>query len=203
MRHGETVANSEDKMCGWYNSPLTEKGRTIAAVTGKGMKKAGIKFDCAFTSPLDRAKETCSIILKESGNERTPVYINENIKEINAGIWENQYKPTSGKETIIDSRLFDIYSDNPLNLGVFPGGESVIHSIERSQNELKRIAKLNYESVLLSSHGFIGRSMINFIFEDPSDFWHGTLPKNCSVIIIETDGENFRIVEKDKIFYEE
>lgn len=203
LRHGETVANSEGKMQGWLNSPLNEKGRLIAAKTGEGLKKAGIKFDCAFTSTLDRAVETCSLVLENSGNKGIPVYPNDNFREVCAGYWEGEYKPTINGNTVIKMDDFLLYSRDPFTFAKFPGGETVVHSMERSQTELKRIAKLDYDSILISSHGFVTRAMLNFIFDNPGDFWQGCVPKNCSITIVETDGTDFRLVEKDKIFYDE
>ena len=39
-RHGETVWNVENKICGMTDSPLTEKGRAQAAQLGEAVRPA-------------------------------------------------------------------------------------------------------------------------------------------------------------------
>ena len=49
VRHGQTVWNVENKICGATDSPLTEYGRQQAAETGKNIVESGIKADSLFT----------------------------------------------------------------------------------------------------------------------------------------------------------
>ena len=42
VRHGQTVWNVENKICGATDSPLTEYGRQQAAETGKNIVESGI-----------------------------------------------------------------------------------------------------------------------------------------------------------------
>ena len=58
VRHGETVWNVENKICGTTDSPLTEKGHLQAAETGEKIREKGICADMILYSPLSRAKET-------------------------------------------------------------------------------------------------------------------------------------------------
>ena len=67
VRHGETVLNAKGVMQGRLDEPLNQKGRDLAEMTGKAMK--GIHFDYCISSPLNRAKETAEIILRESEND--------------------------------------------------------------------------------------------------------------------------------------
>ena len=77
VRHGETNANVNGFLQGCTNDPLNENGRKLAIITGQGMK--GIKFDYCISSPLDRAKETAEIILRESGNDISIVFDDLNV----------------------------------------------------------------------------------------------------------------------------
>ena len=56
-RHGETVWNVENKICGMTDSPLTEKGRAQAAQLGEAVKNSGIVLDEILYSP--RLREQC------------------------------------------------------------------------------------------------------------------------------------------------
>ena len=67
VRHGQTVWNVENKICGATDSPLTEHGRQQAAETGKNIVESGIKADEILYSPLSRAADTAKIISEMSG----------------------------------------------------------------------------------------------------------------------------------------
>ena len=54
VRHGESLWNLEDKICGATDAPLTEKGREQAVKTGKVIAESGIRADMILYSPLQR-----------------------------------------------------------------------------------------------------------------------------------------------------
>ena len=60
VRHGETVWNVANKICGMTDSPLTEKGREQARQTGELVKNSGLRIDEILYSPLSRAADTAS-----------------------------------------------------------------------------------------------------------------------------------------------
>ena len=47
--------------------PLSPHGRKEALEVGRFLKRAGIEFDAAYSSPLVRAKETAEIVLDACG----------------------------------------------------------------------------------------------------------------------------------------
>ena len=48
VRHGETVWNVENKICGATDSPLTERGHIQAVETAGKIQEMGIKADMIF-----------------------------------------------------------------------------------------------------------------------------------------------------------
>lgn len=62
VRHGQTMLNHYNKIQGWIDSPLTEKGIADAKRAGEQLKK--IDFNAAYSSDSGRAIETASYILK-------------------------------------------------------------------------------------------------------------------------------------------
>ena len=66
-RHGETVWNVENKICGMTDSPLTEKGRAQAAQLGEAVKSSGIVLDEILYSPLSRAADTALAVAAATG----------------------------------------------------------------------------------------------------------------------------------------
>lgn len=93
VRHGQTVWNVENKICGATDSPLTEHGRQQAAETGKNIVESGIKADEILYSPLSRAADTAKIISEMSG---IPCREEPRLIEQNFGKWEST--PRDGKE---------------------------------------------------------------------------------------------------------
>ena len=66
IRHGQTVWNVENKICGATDSPLTEYGREQAKETGQKILTEGIKADEILCSPLSRAADTAQLISEMS-----------------------------------------------------------------------------------------------------------------------------------------
>ena len=47
------------------------------------------------------------------------------------------------------------------------------------------------------------RAMINYLIDDPSNYWCGRAPYNCSVTIVETENGKPKITAMDKVFFDE
>ena len=63
IRHGETAWNVQKRLQGVSDTELNEKGIQMAKLTAEALKD--VPFDCCFTSPLKRAKDTALYILKD------------------------------------------------------------------------------------------------------------------------------------------
>lgn len=87
VRHGKTIFNTNDRVQGWADSPLTEEGREVAIHLGKGL--SDINFVMAYSSDLDRTTETARLILNEN---ETSSFLNvhriSGLRETNYGKYE-------------------------------------------------------------------------------------------------------------------
>ncbi|KAL3276398.1 hypothetical protein HHI36_011782 [Cryptolaemus montrouzieri] len=73
VRHGESEWNLKNLFCGWYDADLSESGVQEARTAGEALKKAGFKFDIAYTSVLKRAQNTLLNILDVQGQTDLPI----------------------------------------------------------------------------------------------------------------------------------
>ena len=199
MRHGETMSNKEGRLQGWTDNPLNDYGIMLAELTGEGMKEAGISFDAVFSSSLSRAYETARIIKEKTGSN-VEIQVDDRIKEIHMGDWEGKkFRPGESEIDPVESKKF---FSNPLKSAGFPGGEGVRDVMVRTQEFLREVAAKDYKSVLVSCHGCSLRSMLNFLYDDPENFWHGRVPVNCAVSILEAVDGKITLIESDRVFYD-
>ena len=191
VRHGETEANKQGYVQGWTDVPLNENGRILAELTGHGMKS--IRFDHCFSSPLTRAKETAETLLRESGNS-VSVSFDDRIKEMNFGSFEGI--------SVRDEQVAQFLKDPVVDFKI-PGGESIQEVMKRTQEFLKElIAKDDNKTYLVSTHGCALRAMLNFLYENQDDYWHGHIPYNCCVNIIDVKNGTATLIADDKIYYD-
>lgn len=73
VRHGQSQWNLENRFTGWIDVDLTEQGVSEAKSAGKQIRDAGIEFDAAWTSVLQRAIHTLWIVLDEIDAPWLPV----------------------------------------------------------------------------------------------------------------------------------
>ncbi|PWG00708.1 histidine phosphatase family protein [Levilactobacillus bambusae] len=71
VRHGQTMLNHYNKVQGWIDSPLTEKGIADAKRAGQNLK--ALNFDSAYSSDSGRAIETERLILKANPHNQNIV----------------------------------------------------------------------------------------------------------------------------------
>ena len=128
--------------------------------------------------------------------------MDDRLKEINMGDWEGKHFRTT--EDGIDVQAMKQFFSNAFAFSGFPNGESVSSLCERTQAFLTETAALDQNmTVLVSTHGTALRAMLNRLYEDPSDFWHGHVPYNCAVSLVETEDGTMVLKEDDRIFYDQ
>ena len=66
-RHGETVWNVENKICGMTDSPLTARGQQQARQLGELVRDSGLHIDEILYSPLSRAADTAKAVAEATG----------------------------------------------------------------------------------------------------------------------------------------
>ena len=155
VRHGQTVWNVENKICGVTDSPLTELGREQARKTGQMLRKkidhGEIHIDEIMTSPLSRAFYTAVEISHVIG---VPVRIEPRLVEQNFGRWEG-----TARDGLEFARAKENFADS------YGGGESMMKTAQRIYNLIDDIEREPEKTYLLVAHNGISR-MIESYFRD-------------------------------------
>src|SRR6185437_6238513 len=128
VRHGQSEWNLKNLFTGWKDVGLTEQGVREAAEAGRKLKAEGIGFDLAFTSVLQRAERTCTIILEELGESGLETRRNEALNERDygelTGLNKDDARARWGDEQVHQWRRS--YATQP------PGGESLRDTVART-----------------------------------------------------------------------
>jgi 2,3-bisphosphoglycerate-dependent phosphoglycerate mutase len=90
VRHGKSEWNALNLWTGWRDIPLHPDGREEARITGRQLQD--IVIHQAYTSKLERAKETLEIIKSTLKIDNVPTVIHEALNERNYGIFTGQDK---------------------------------------------------------------------------------------------------------------
>jgi 2,3-bisphosphoglycerate-dependent phosphoglycerate mutase len=73
VRHGLSQWNQENRFTGWVDVPLSPEGIQEAKQAGVLIREAGLTFDVAYTSVLQRAIKTLNFVLEETDLMWLPV----------------------------------------------------------------------------------------------------------------------------------
>ncbi|RBQ00117.1 histidine phosphatase family protein [Bifidobacterium xylocopae] len=90
VRHGQTYFNRYNRLQGWSNSPLTERG--LADAERAGRKLEGVAFQAAYSSDTTRARATAERILdlNQASAPRPTLRTAMNFREQFYGYYEGQ-----------------------------------------------------------------------------------------------------------------
>ena len=154
VRHGESEWNKLNLFTGFKNVDLTDHGVQEAKNAGKNIET---NIDVAFTSILDRARNTCKI-LKNELNQNFEIIENEALNERDYGDLTGQNKETLAKK-FGDEQVYlwrRSVSVRP------PNGENLLDVIERVSVYFNNVIKpqLETKNVLIVAHGNSIRALL-------------------------------------------
>ncbi len=154
VRHGQTIWNAENKICGATDIALTQQGIEQAKVLGEEIVREGYHIDEILYSPLMRAADTAACIAEATG---IPKRVEPRLTEQNFGRYES---------TARDGEEFALIKRNMADH--FGGGESMLQLAQRVYNLLDEIRQEPDKVYLLVAHNGIAR-MIDSYFHDMSN----------------------------------
>ena len=196
VRHGLTEWNKLKKLQGAADIPLAKEGILLAEKTGEALKD--VKFDICFTSPLSRARQTAEYVL---GDRNVPIIPDKRIQEINFGHLEGDCV-RDAEGNYIDPQV-EMFFRDPVNFKRPENGEDIFDVIARTKDfweEKTSDPSLTDKTVLVASHGCAVRALLQNIYHDPENFWHGCVPPNCCVNLVEVKNGKTVLLEEDKVY---
>ena len=159
VRHGQSEWNEKNLFTGWRDPGLTQQGIGEAKAAGIALKAGGVRFDLAFTSNLQRAQKTLSLLLAEQGQTDLAVTRNEALNERDygdlAGLNKDDAREKWGAEQVhIWRRSFDTPP---------PGGESLKDTAARVlpyyEAEILPLIRAG-KDILIAAHGNSLRALV-------------------------------------------
>ncbi len=157
VRHGQSTFNLENRFTGEEDVPLTEKGREEAKAAGR--KLTGLPLAHGFTSILQRAIDTMTLILQASDHPGLPVTHDRALNERNYGQLQGLNKAEVARqygdeEVAIWRRSFSVRP---------PGGESLADTAARVipyyRQSIEPLLREG-QDILVVAHGNSLRSLV-------------------------------------------
>ncbi|WLR42558.1 histidine phosphatase family protein [Bacillus carboniphilus] len=190
-RHGETIWNTERRMKGWADSPLTKKGIKNAASLGGRMKQ--INLDAIYASSSKRTEETANLI---RGDRDTPIILNDDLKEINMGEWEGKrFLQSRGNYP----EAFHSFWNTP-HLYKPVGGESFEQLKDRVLKAMNFIQEEHTSgNVLVVTHSVVIKTLLAFFKNSPlENIWDPPYIHDTSLTVVELgEGKSNIVIEGD------
>lgn len=169
VRHGQSLANREGWLAGYFDAPLTAQGEA-QAIAARRELRAPVPAR-AFCSDLARAHRTAKLLLE---SHEIPLVVTPRLRERDCGAWE--------RRTL---RELEIRSDYTERLGTWvgkpPSGESLFEVALRVVGWLASIDDSPCDTLVVA-HGALMRAVLAGFDRLPReriDLWR---PGNCEAI---------------------
>lgn len=161
VRHGETDWNREGRLQGGKDIPLNALGRMQAEEAARRLKEltpdyATIDYLC---SPMERARETMTILRRELDLPQQEFRIDERLRELTFGDWEGftwreiRKSANASERERAQARERDKWGFVP------PGGESYRMLAERIRPVLEGLSP----DTVMVSHGGVARAVLALV----------------------------------------
>jgi broad specificity phosphatase PhoE len=207
IRHGQSEVNAQADLVGQKeDSQLTDKGRRQAILLGQRLAKEGERLNIVWTSPYDRARDTCHIAMNQIPNDlRGTTLYDSNLREYSAGDW------THAKRHEVHSVPVLLRMAAMTNGFCPPNGESM-HMVERRASKWlednilynKQVMELSAHNaaegkklrICAFSHGMTIKCLLHYVMGfDQSFLWKLTLENtSISKLYFNSNEEGWRLL---------
>ncbi len=179
LRHGESTANADQRLQGQQDAPLSPIGRGQARAVGLWCRNSGLQWRRVYVSPLQRARETASLLIAAMESE-PELAVCEELCEIGAGDLEGH--------TVEELReRFPEFRSGPIteyaDFSRF-GGESyeqVQGRVAQLYDRIRHDCRSAQETVLLVAHGGLIRQVVKYLVTNPVPSVVSLKTSNCAL----------------------
>jgi len=190
LRHGQSQWNLENRFTGFYDIDLSEKGRDEARDAGRRLKAAGIAFDQAFTSTLQRAIHTAEIALEEAGQGALlkTMIRHDDLRERDygdlTGLDKDETRQKYGEDQVhIWRRSYDVRP---------PGGECLKDVVENRvlpyyESAIRPVLEEG-KSILIAAHGNSLRALLIVLGLETPDTINKAEMETGVPVVVEMEG---------------
>lgn len=196
IRHGRTVWNKAGLIQGTSDVELLPEGIEMARQTGECLKT--IEFDAIYSSPLKRAFDTAELI---RGDRNMEVIMDGRLTEMGFGVCEGM-KYVASED---GGGLLEGFWDSPDTYEAPEGGDTFHQVCERAASFLKFVEEKHKEDkrIMIVAHAAMNQAMFSYLENlEVKDFWKSGKQLNCAVTIADNSSGEWKIAERNKIFYE-
>ena len=173
VRHGQTVWNVENKICGATDVALTERGHQQAIETGRRFVEQGLTADEILPSPLSRARDTARHISEATG---IPMRAEPRLFEQHFGYFESTPRDCDAFREA-KRRFTDRFGTGESTL-------QVAHRIYSLLDELKAQPERTY---ILVGHNGIARVRESYFRDMTVEEFCAYQVENCAIIRYDFD----------------
>lgn len=163
VRHGETLWNTEGRLCGSSDVPLSAVGQQQAHQVAQRLR--AVPLAAVYSSPLVRARQTAEIIAAPHG---VPVQVVAALREIDYGAWEGMRVDELARRFPEAERC---RTDDPLRF-VAPDGEPFAHFVARVTAALQDIAARHADGhIAVVAHQGVNRVLLCWLLQADFALW--------------------------------
>lgn len=153
IRHAETVANTEERLCGMSETDLSDYG--FEQIKKLAHHAKSLNIDVVYTSPLKRAYKTAAAL---NWYIDRPLHIVHDLHEISFGSIEGMLWK--------DIKAHKDWNDFSIDRFTVYGGESYEHAYHRIVNAINDIIKdtdNENKTIAIVSHGAVLRDYLCYV----------------------------------------
>ena len=188
LRHGQSSYNSQGRIQGRSDlSVLTDRGQADARLTSTAF--AGLKFDAAYCSPLQRAHQTATTVLTGLG-QQDRLHSDDRLLEIDLPLWETMLNQEVREKY---TQQYQAWKERPHEL------KMLLPQADGSQQEFFPVLALykqattfwqdilpqhQGQTILIVAHNGINRALISTALGIPARLYHSIQQSNCGISVL-------------------
>lgn len=193
IRHGQSVANEQNRFAGHSDYDLTDLGRTQAELAGEYIHRH-YKVDAVYASDLKRAFDTAVPTARLFGLKVTP---DKGLRELFVGDWETLHY------TDVQKNFPKDYDDwiNNYSFARCTNGESIRELYDRITPKVLELAKKNQgKTILIATHATPVRAFECYAMGLPPErICEAPTPVNASICVFKVEDDGSASVDKFNI----